>query len=149
MLFSNFLYTFALEKNINVHMEDFNYKEIHSKKFYQSITEIVFEAVKEVPFKKVATKGSKETWKLFWLFPITFETHKEDVYSINYNDYTESKLNKSSIYFLSDGKVMRTALVKIYYGSHDTIYRFKTNQEALNFLDNVKKTCKECGNELL
>lgn len=130
-------------------MEDFNYKEIHSKKFYQSITQIVFEAVKEVPFKKVATKGSKETWKLFWLFPITFETHKEDVYSINHSDYTESNLNSSSTYFLSEGKVMRRALVKIYYGSQNTTYRFKTNREALDFLDNVKKACKECGNELL
>ena len=130
-------------------MEDFNYKEIHSKKFYQSITEIVFEAVKEIPYKKIAAKGSKETWKLFWLFPITFEIHKEDVYSIGHLEYKESELNTSPKYFLSDGKVMGMAIVKIYYGSQSTTYRFKTNEEALNFLDGVKKTCKECGNELL
>jgi len=130
-------------------MEDFNHKEIHSKKFYQSITEIVFEAVKEVPFEKVATKGSKEIWKLFWLFPITLETHKQDVYSINDSDYTESQLNSSLTYFFSEGKIMRRAIVKIYCGSQNTTYKFKTNREALDFLDNVKKACKECGNELL
>ena len=131
-------------------MEDSNYKEMHSKKFYQSITEIVFEAVKEVPFKKVATKGSKETWKLFWLFPITFNTYDEDVYSIGHNEYTESELNESPTYFMSDGKIMKCAIAKIYYSeSKWTVYRFRTNNEALAFIDDINKKCKESGNEML
>jgi len=129
---------------------------LKSKKYYEKVTEILFKPLEELQVKIVHHKGDCKWWKLFWFIPIFKITYNEDRYS---NDYISCCYSRDGLTFnelqseynivMKNGKIYKKATVTVTSNGHTNKRSFSTNEEAINFFNDVKRKCEESHNALL
>lgn len=132
---------------------------LKTKAYYTSITSLEFHPMKmkeklEVEIKK----GERYWWKLLGLIRFIPSKAKEDLYSTkkfdfewpskyaNFKDiFKSAKYNelvtKEGLFYKPYVKINRRI------ENSETIF-FENNEEAYEYMNNLKKKCKECGNLL-
>jgi hypothetical protein len=132
-----------------------------SKKYYSSITGLDFHprehvSVQEPKFKKGEAVSKR---KFFFLKP-KIKYAETDLYEKVWHDWDgstyKSLLNPKAYarnfgahYDEKTGEFYRTARVVIKFEKNDETKYFMSNDEAFNFMRDLKEKCKLCGNELL
>jgi hypothetical protein len=132
-----------------------------SKKYYSSITGLDFHprehvSVQEPKFKKGEVVSKR---KFFFLKP-KIKYAETDLYEKVWHDWDgstyKSLLNPKAYarnfgahYDEKTGEFYRTARVVIKFEKNDETKYFMSNDEAFNFMRDLKEKCKLCGNELL
>ena len=132
-----------------------------SKKYYSSITGLDFHSrehvsVQEPKFKKGEVVSKR---KFFFLKP-KIKYAETDLYEKVWHDWDgstyKSLLNPKAYarnfgahYDEKTGEFYRMARVVINFEKNDETKYFMSNDEAFNFMRDLKEKCKLCGNELL
>jgi len=131
---------------------------------YKSIDSLDFVPMKRGEVIKVVSKGQRLYWKWLGLIPLIPYKAKNDLYYCSLTDgynerryFTLDEMRRSVeeyewLYMNDNNEVFVRAKVKIHYtkdysGSYNIQY-FTSDKEAMNFYDELKKKCKDCGNEL-
>lgn len=136
--------------------------ELKSSTYYQSITGIKYiPKVIHYDICPLFKKGDIVSVKKHWFKQPEVKYAEEDIYDgswidwyghkhklcVNAKEYAR-KINISydeeTKEFYSDAKV----IVSFKNGS-TTLFKFKTDAEAMVFIDDLKTRCEECGNKLL
>ena len=131
-------------------MEKYAKSTYYSKSYYEKITQIVFEPLSEVKLELHKRKGESKSLKLFGMefFKKTFDedTYYYDGYKKTLNEIAENPYNHMTII---DGKLYNKSRVILYFSPNGCSYAyFNTNDEAKEYIDDIKEKCKECGNLL-
>ena len=132
-----------------------------SKKYYSSITGLDFHprehvSVQEPKFKKGEVVSKR---KFFFLKP-KIKYAETDLYENVWHDWDGSTWksllsprayarNCGAYYDEKTGEFYRMARVVINFEKNDETKYFMSNDEAFNFMRDLKEKCKLCGNELL
>lgn len=121
---------------------------------YKDIREIRFTPVKKIKVTKCYTKGQRRFWKWLGLIPLIPYKVKNDLFKKEYTSgfHTLEKINNDiwEDSFIKDEEIYIKAKVRIFYiseTSSETI-TFERNEDALNYIDDLKIKCKESGNQL-
>ena len=135
--------------------------ELKSSTYYQSIT-----GIKYIPkvilydIHPLLKKGDIVSVKKHWFKQPEVKYAEEDLYDGSWVDwnghkhklYANAKEYARKIYisydeetkeFYSDAKVI------VSFKKDSTTFRFKTDAEAMVFIDDLKTKCEKCGNKLL
>lgn len=132
-------------------MEKYTKSTYYSKGYYEKITKIAFDPLSEVKLELYKRKGESKSLKLFGMefFKKTFD---EDIYYYNGDKMTLKEITASLYNHMTtfDGcKLYHQARVILYFTNDSPIYSyFNTNDEAKEYIDDIKEKCKECGNLL-
>lgn len=137
-------------------MVNYSCLNLRSKAEYKDVKNVVFTPMVEIKLKKAFNKGERRTWKLLGFIPIFRYKVKNDLYK--YYLWNGTKTLDSALELLNEfcedfirkeNKIYRKAIVIIQYVSSSTqTHRFSSNEEAMNFVNDLKKACKSAGNEL-
>jgi hypothetical protein len=136
-------------------------QQLKSSEYYTGIIDVSFIPESEIPIELKARKGDPvyEYRGLFGNKRVQVGEYQEDKFSISdtedYHSYccgeTLGNLESSRYHrIVRDGKLYRQAKVTATQknGKSDTIW-FNTNDDAINYLEEVKNKCSQCGNKLL
>lgn len=121
---------------------------------YKNIREINFTPVKKVKVTKCYTKGQWRFWKWLGLIPLIPYKVKNDLFkkedTSGFHTLEEIKNDIWDYSFIKGEEIYIKAKVRIWYiseTSSETI-TFERNEDALNYIDDLKIKCKESGNQL-
>ena len=126
---------------------------LKSREYYRSITTIDFEPVeiKDFSDKLVYKKGDTMIKRRL------FHKHKilevtEDLYKIGNDIVNANELLQSywTIRYNKDKNIFYCpAEVTIFSKENKNCHKFDTNEEAEDFIRDLREKCKRCGNELI
>lgn len=130
-------------------MEEIEYK---SEAYYKSINSLSFTPVQIVDVKVKHLKGELISRKK--IFGITYGVKyaTEDLYKIDGCYGLYNKKEYARYYRLSidkNGNFIRRAKVHVGIPNNSTDFRFDTDEEAIDFINNIKNKCQICGNRLM
>ena len=140
--------------------KEYKLQELKSSEYYSHVTSLTFKPEYELEPKKEVSKGDP-IYKTSWFKSVKVGEEEEDLYSLwdmefGSSHYAHSpvplrKLASRDAHRVVHGnKVYRQAVVKIGKKSGYTEDNwFNTNEEAIEFLEDVKSKCNQCGNKLL
>ena len=133
--------------------------KLHTSALYRDITEIEFTPEEEMKTVLTRKAGDRHYWRFLGILPLWEYTVKENVYKLtgNYNSsHVFKSLNDILDYYgtarhlIRDNKIYHKAEVFvrcINRNNNETRY-FTSDAEALNYIEELKRKCKECGNTL-
>ena len=136
-------------------MSDYSNFELEGDAKYKAIVRVSFSPVTEVEMTKKYKKGDWRFWKWLWIIPLIPYKVRHDLYTAqnwyglkSIKGVLEHPYNRFALFAVGD-KLFYRGRVKIEYvnGRHDW-KEFKSNEEAIKFVDSIKKRCIEVGNEL-
>ena len=126
--------------------------ELNSKALYKEITKISFSPKKMVNIIKKYNKGDKIWWKWLGFIPIFHYKAYNDLYECAYWGYGLKTIEELCEYFshsiIEEDKIFIQAMVEVKTTKGYLDKYFDTNEEAVNYIDTLKKHCKEVGNDL-
>ena len=133
--------------------------KLHTSALYRDITEIEFTPEEELKTILKRRAGEKRRWKLLGIIPLWRYTVKKNAYKVtgSYNSFNVFKsMNEildyygTSRFHMRDNKVYQKAEVHIRcVNKNNNEWRyFLSDAEALNYVEELKRKCKECGNTL-
>ena len=140
--------------------QEFSNVTLSSNAKYKDITAVEFSPMRKVRLDKVREAGSTRYWKWLGLIPVFKIKAKEDLYECHelfWDDrkvtFDELKWNVENChrgkYMMFRGEVYRKAEVfEKHLSSSNIEYEFKSNEDAMNKMNIIKKYCEECGNTL-
>jgi hypothetical protein len=135
--------------------------ELKSSTYYQSITGIKYiPKVMHNEIHPLFKKGDIVSVKKHWFKQPEVKYAEEDLYDDSWIDreyhkhslYVNAKAYARKIYisydeetkeFYSDAKVI------VSFKEDSTTFKFKTDAEAMVFINDLKTKCEKCGNKLL
>jgi hypothetical protein len=133
--------------------------KLHTSALYRDITEIEFTPEEEVKVELRRKAGEKRQWRFLGILPLWEYTVKENAYKLT-GYYSPSRIFKNmneildwygtGRHLLRDNKVYKKAEVYVRCvnrNNNETRY-FSSDAEALNYIEELKRKCKECGNTL-
>jgi len=133
--------------------------KLHTSALYRDITEIEFTPEEEVRtvFKRKA--GEKRQWKFLGIIPLWKYTVKKNAYKLTGKDSCPRIFKSMSEildwygtgrYHMRDNKIYHKAevYVRCVNRNNNEWRYFLSNTEALNYVEELKRKCKECGNTL-
>ena len=130
---------------------------MHTDAMYRDIKEIEYEPTEERNVSLAFKAGKWRFWKFLGIIPLIPYKPKNNLYRYGGGGlYGTKTLNEmlselNSYYnFQKDGKIYRKATVKVRYlnGNNNEYKYFCSDEEALNYIEELKKKCKDCGNIL-
>lgn len=125
-------------------------REYKSVAYYQSITGLEFKPLEIKEAKPKYLKGQVISKIRFFGHTFCEKIAEEDLYYFYGELYNKGKY--ASAYGLKineNGDLIYRAVVNIYISGKCTSHYFMTNEEAIGFINEIKKKCSECGNKLL
>lgn len=138
-----------------------NYKaqQLKSSEYYSSVVDVSFYPESELPVEKVASKGDPiyRDCGFLGLKREKVGEVEEDLYDY-YDPYEYSTHRKKPLHELEsreyhrvvrNGKLYRNSKVEIVNKKGTNTTWFDTNEDAAEFLEEVKVKCGQCGNKLL
>ena len=134
-------------------------QQLKSSEYYSSVVDVSFYPEYELFPKKVASKGDPiyERHGFFGMKKIKvgeIEADRYDFYdpavyhSSSYNK-TLAELGLEESRVVRDNKLYRKAKVVVTTQKGSNSTWFNTNEDAIEFLEDVKTKCGQCGNKLL
>ena len=130
---------------------------MHTNALYRDIREIEYEPTEERELSLIRKANRWCFWNFMGFIPLIPYKPKENLYRLKDNRVCgiktlEGMLSELGSYynFQKDGKIYRKARVIVRYINRDNNeYKyFSSDEEALNYIEDLKKKCKECGNIL-
>lgn len=136
-------------------MENKSYK---SEAYYKSIVGLEFEPLKITHRQPKFLKGQLIKRKSIFGFKLSEKYAEEDLYEIiDYRGYESKKslVNKEEyanfhhLAITENGDFAYKAKVHIHIPNNSSHYSFNTDNEAIEFLNDLKEKCMKCGNRLM
>jgi hypothetical protein len=134
-------------------------QQLKSSEYYSSVVDVSFYPEFELPVKKVASKGDPiyrecgflglKKEKVGEVDEDQYDYYEPGEY-ISYHKSTLSELESRKYHrVVRDGKLCRNARVEVVNKKGTDVTWFDTNGDAVEFLEDVKVKCGQCGNKLL
>ena len=133
--------------------------KLHTSALYRDITEIEFTPEEEMKTVLTHKAGDRHYWRFLGILPLWEYTVKKNNYKL-IGKYSSSRIFKSldeildwygtGRHLIRDNKIYHKAGVFvrcINRNNNETRY-FTSDAEALNYVEELKRKCKECGNTL-
>jgi len=125
-------------------------REYKSAAYYQSITGLEFKPVEIKEVKPKYLKGQVISKIRFFGHTFKEKIAEEDLYYFCGEFYNKEKYAKAyGLRINENGDLIYRAIVNIYISGKCTSHYFMTNEEAIEFIHEIKEKCSECGNKLL
>jgi len=118
--------------------------------YYQSITSLEFKPLEKKETKPKYLKGQVISKIRFFGHTFREKIAEEDLYNWCGELYNKEQYARSyGLRINENGDLIYRAIVNIYISGKCTSHYFMTNEEAIEFIHEIKKKCSECGNKLL
>lgn len=131
--------------------------KMYTDAMYRDIKEISYEPTEEKDVVLKFKAGKWRFWNLLGFIPLIPYKPKYDLYRFKdtriYGTKTlDGMLKELGTYynFQKDGRIYRkaTVIVRHLNNCNNEYKYFTSDEEALNYIEELKKKCKECGNIL-
>jgi hypothetical protein len=133
-------------------MKQYSNIKLKSAEWYKSIKAIEFTPLEDLELIKVHNKNEKMFFKFLGIFPIKIGEYSENTYTTKSNRSESHTLdyilrNYYNVVY-RNLKLYRKAFVKVYPKDGSSYFYFDTNEEAEEFLEDLKEKCGKCQNKL-